>query len=309
MENVETHTHTDKHGHSHGTIDATLFTTQKGIRAVTISFLILFVGAAFQFLVVLLSGSVSLLSDTIHNFGDGATAIPLSIAFLLARKKPTPRFNYGFGKAEDLAGVAVLLFMTASAIYAAYVSITRLYHPYTPTHLWIVAIASLVGFGVNEAVAVYRLKIGREIKSEALIADGKHARIDGITSLTVLIGAFGAYLGFPIADPLVGLFITILILHTVWESAGTIFTRLLDGVEPEVAHQIKHAVSEVKEVEEVSGIHARWLGHMLSIELTICVNPNLTVTQGHTIAEEVHHELHEHFTNLAHLSVHVDPHK
>ncbi|HSX09401.1 MAG TPA: cation diffusion facilitator family transporter [Candidatus Saccharimonadales bacterium] len=308
MEHEETHTHSDKHGHTHGTVDATLFTTQKGLRAVMISFIILFVGALFQLVVVLLSGSVSLLSDTIHNFGDGATAIPLSIAFLLARKKPTPRFNYGYGKAEDLAGVAVLLFMTASAIYAAYVSITRLYHPYTPTHLWIVAIASLVGFGINEAVALYRLKIGREIKSEALIADGKHARIDGITSLTVLIGAFGAYLGFPIADPLVGLFITILILHTVWESSGTIFTRLLDGVDPDIAHQVKHAVSKVKEVDEVRGIHARWLGHMLSIELTICVNPNLSVTQGHAIVEQVHHELHEHFSNLSHLAVHVDPH-
>jgi len=308
-DDLDEHSHTsDEHGHSHGTIDATIYSSQKGLRAVTTSSLILFIGSLFQLVVVLLSGSVSLLSDTIHNFGDGATAIPLSIAFILGRKKPTARFNYGYGKAEDLAGVTILFFMLASAIYAAYVSINRLFHPYTPTHLWVVAIASLVGFGINEGAALFRIRVGREIKSEALIADGKHARMDGITSLTVLIGALGAYLGFPIVDPIVGLFITALILHTIWESAGPVFTRLLDGVDPEITHQVKHAITEVNEVKEAKDIHIRWLGHMLSIEVTICVDPKLTVAEGHVIAEEVHHELHEHFPYLAHLSVHVDPH-
>jgi len=305
----ETHSHTtDEHGHTHGTIDATLFSTQKGLRAVMNSSIILFVGSLFQLIVVILSGSVSLLSDTIHNFGDGATAIPLSVAFILGQKKPTARFNYGYGKAEDLAGVTILLFMLASAIYAAYVSITRLFHPYTPTHLWVVAIASLVGFGINEGAALFRIRVGKEIKSEALIADGKHARMDGITSLTVLIGALGAYLGYPIVDPLVGLFITALILHTIWESAGPVFTRLLDGADPEIAHQVTHAIAEVKEVKETKGIHVRWLGHTLSLEVTICVDSKLSVAEGHVIAEEVHHELHEHFPHLTHLAVHVDPH-
>ena len=298
----------DEHGHSHGTIDATLFSTQKGLRAVMTSSIILFVGSLFQLLVVILSGSVSLLSDTIHNLGDAATAIPLSIAFILGKKKPNERFNYGYGKAEDLAGVTILIFMLASAIYAAYVSINRFFHPYTPTHLWVIAIASVVGFAINEGAALFRIRVGKEIKSEALIADGKHARMDGITSLTVLIGALGAYLGFPIVDPIVGLFITALILHTIWESAGPVFTRLLDGVDPKIAHQIKLAISEVKEVKEITSIHTRWLGHTLSIEATICVDPSLSVAQGHAIAEEVHHELHEHFPYLSHLAVHVDPH-
>ena len=309
MENKTEHLHkTDDHGHSHGTNDANLFSTQKGLGAVMNSSLLLFVGSLFQLFVVILSGSVSLLSDTIHNFGDGATAIPLSIAFLLGKKKPNERFNYGYGKAEDLAGVAILFFMLASAIYAAYVSINRLLHPFTPTHLWVVAIASFVGFAINEGAALFRIRVGKEIQSEALIADGKHARIDGITSLTVLIGALGAYLGFPIVDPIVGLFITALILHTLWESASPVFTRLLDGVDPEIAEQVKQAVTQVKEVKEIKDIHTRWLGHTLSIETTICVNPNLTVAQGHAIAEEVHHELHEHFPHLSHLAVHVDPH-
>jgi len=263
--------HEDEHGHSHGTIDSTIFTSQKGIRAVMTSSIILFVGSIFQLIVVLLSGSVSLLSDTIHNFGDGATAIPLSVAFFLGRKKPTARFNYGYGKAEDLAGVTILIFMLSSAFYAAYVSINRLLHPYTPTHLWIVALASLVGFGINEGAALFRIRVGKDIKSEALIADGKHARMDGITSLSVLIGALGTYLGFPIVDPIVGLFITTLILHTVWESAGPVFTRLLDGVDPEIAKQIRVAIEEVKEVKEIRDIHVRWLGHMISGEVTSCV--------------------------------------
>jgi cation diffusion facilitator family transporter len=198
--------------------------------------------------------------------------------------------------------------MLASAGYAAYVSIDRLFHPYIPTHLWVVVIASLVGFGINEGAALFRMRVGKEIKSEALIADGKHARIDGITSLAVLIGAFGAYLGFPIVDPIVGLFITALILHTVWESAGPVFTRLLDGVDPEITHQVRHAIEEVKGVKEIDAINVRWLGHMLAVEATICVDAKLTVAQGHTIAEDVHHELHEHFPNLTHLAVHVDPH-
>jgi cation diffusion facilitator family transporter len=299
---------TDEHGHSHGTIDSTLFTSQKGLRAVMTSSVILFLGSIFQLVVVLLSGSVSLLSDTIHNFGDGATAIPLSIAFLLGRKKPTARFNYGYGKAEDLAGVTILIFMLASAAYAAYVSINRLFHPYSPTHLWIVALASLVGFAINEGAAIFRIRVGNEIKSEALIADGKHARIDGITSLTVLVGALGSYLGFPIVDPIIGLFITVLILHTVWESATPVFTRLLDGVDPSLTKQVRNAIEEVQEVKEIRSTHIRWLGHMLSIEAIICVDPNLTVAQGHTIAEQVHEELHEHFPHLTHLAVHVDPH-
>jgi cation diffusion facilitator family transporter len=307
--NEPTHIHkTDEHGHSHGTIDATLFSTQKGLRAVMNSSLILFVGSLFQLVVVILSGSVSLLSDTIHNLSDAATVVPLTIAFILGKRKPNERFNYGYGKAEDLAGVAVLLFMLASAIYAAYVSINRLFHPYTPNHLWIIALASLVGFAINEGAALFRIRVGKEIQSEALIADGKHARMDGITSLTVLIGALGAYLGFPIVDPIVGLFITALILHTLWESASPVFTRLLDGVDPAIAGQVKQAITEVKEVKEIKDIHTRWLGHTLSIETTICVNPNLTVAQGHAIAEEVHHELHEHFPHLSHLAVHVDPH-
>ncbi len=302
--NIKNH---QEHSHTHGAVDSSLYSSQEGLKAVMISSIILFVGSLFQLVVVLLSGSVSLLSDTIHNFGDAATAIPLTIAFHLGRKKPNSRFTYGYGKVEDLAGVAILIFMIASAAYAAFVSIQRLLHPYHVTHLGIVVIASIVGFGINEGAAIFRIRIGKKIKSEALVTDGKHARIDGITSLSVLVGAVGSYFGFPIVDPLIGLFITALILHTVWESGQTVFTRMLDGVDPSIVIKVKNAVREVSEVKEITETRVRWIGHTLHAEVNIALDPKLTIEKGHDIAQKVHNELKEHLPHLSHIVIHIDP--
>ena len=211
------HIHEDEHAHTHGMINSSIITSKQGLEAVKWSSIILFLGSCIQLVVVVLSGSVSLLSDTIHNFGDAATALPLGAAFILGRKKANKKFTYGYGKVEDIAGVIVLLFMLVSALGAGYLSIQRLFHPQPVTHLIILIIASLVGFGINEWAAHFRIGVGKRIKSEALIADGKHARMDGITSLSVVISAVGIWFGFPLADPLVGLFITALILKTTWE--------------------------------------------------------------------------------------------
>jgi cation diffusion facilitator family transporter len=167
--------------------------------------------ALLQVGVVLISGSVALLADTIHNFGDAATAIPLGIAFLFARRRPTKRFTFGYGRVEDLAGVTIVLLILFSAIVAAYESINRFFHPQDISHLWAVAIASAIGFIGNEAVAIFRIRVGRRIGSAALIADGQHARIDGWPSLAVLVGVLGVWFGYPMADPIVGLIITIAI--------------------------------------------------------------------------------------------------
>ncbi|HWY79536.1 MAG TPA: cation diffusion facilitator family transporter [Candidatus Sulfotelmatobacter sp.] len=301
------HSPTQEHEHTHGTVDPMLFASQKGLKAVMSSSIVLFVGSLFQLAVVILSGSVSLLSDTIHNLGDGATAIPLSIAFLIGRRKPNNSFTYGYGKAEDLAGVTILLFMLASALYAAYVSINRLFHPYTPTHLWVIAIASLVGFGINEGAAIFRIKVGEQIHSEALVTDGKHARMDGFTSLAVLVGAFGTYLGYPIVDPIVGLFITVLILHTIWEQGQEVFKRMLDGVDPELVKQVNHAVREVAGVKSITETRVRWIGHFLHAEVTIAVDPNLTVEEGHEVSCKADHQLREHLPHLSHIFIHVVP--
>ena len=174
---------------------------------------------ACSLVVVALSGSVALLADTIHNFGDAATALPLWVAFPLARRRPTERFTYGFGRFEDLAGLAIVLIMALSALLAGYETVTRLIHPQPVAYLGTVAVASIVGFLGNEAVALFRIKVGQDIGSAALIADGYHARVDGWTSLAVLVGALGVWLGYPLADPVVGLLITVAILWLVWQSA------------------------------------------------------------------------------------------
>ncbi|MBI5044851.1 MAG: cation transporter [Candidatus Levybacteria bacterium] len=298
--------HDDTHSHTHGAIDPSIFTTQRGIWAVKWSFLGLFATALFQVVIVLFTGSVALLADTIHNIGDAATAIPLWIAFTLARWKPSKRFTYGFGRVEDLAGVAVVLTILFSAIIAGYESIDRLFHPQTVGYLWWVIIASVIGFLGNEVVAIFRIKVGKEIGSAALIADGYHARVDGLTSLAVLFGAVGVWLGYPLADPIVGLLITVAILRIVWESGKAVFTRLLDGVDPEVIDEIKHAVNHTQGVQDVTEVRVRWLGHRLHAEVNIAVSPELSVEKGHEIANEARHQILHHLRYLSNATIHID---
>jgi cation diffusion facilitator family transporter len=263
--------------------------------------------ALFQVVIVAISGSVALLADTIHNFGDASTAIPLWIAFMFVRKKPTKRFPYGYGRVEDIAGVLIVLTILFSAIVAGYESIDRLFNPKPVTHLLALVIASIVGFAGNEAVAIFRIRVGKEISSAALIADGYHARVDGWTSLAVLAGAAGVWMGYPIVDPLVGLGITIAILGIVWQSAKAVFTRMLDGVEPEHMDEIRHAAAHVEGVQEISEVRARWLGHRLQAEVNIAVDPKLSVEEGHAISKEVHHQLLHHLSFLSRATIHVDP--
>jgi cation diffusion facilitator family transporter len=271
------------------------------------SFVGLFATALVQIVVVVLSGSVGLLSDTIHNFGDAATAIPLWIAFALTRLGGSRRFSFGYGRVEDLAGVMVVLIILFSAIVAGYQAIERLIHPQPVGLLWAVALAGAIGFLGNEGVAIFRIRVGRQIGSAALIADGYHARTDGWTSLAVVVGAAGVWLGYPIADPIVGLLIAAAILGIVWQSGKMVFTRLLDGVEPGVIEEIRHAAAHVPGVEDISEVRARWLGHRLRAEVNVAVDPELSVAEGHAIAREVNHQLLHHLRYLDMAVVHVDP--
>jgi len=297
----------DEHVHTHGAVDPTVVTSERGIWAIKWSFLGLTVTAILQIVVVLLSGSVALLSDTIHNFGDAATAIPLGIAFALTRLGASRRFTFGYGRVEDLAGVIVVLIILFSAVVAGYQAVDRFIHPQPIGMLWAVAVASLVGFVGNEAVAVFRIRVGREIGSAALVADGYHARTDGWTSLAVLAGAIGVWLGYPLADPIVGLLIAAAILVIVWQSGKAVFTRLLDGVDPEVIEEIRHASNDVSGVEDVSEVRARWLGHRLRAEVKVAVDPELSVAEGHAVAREVNHRLLHELGYLETAVVHVDP--
>ena len=306
------HDHSHEHGygrhaHTHGVVDPTITTSERGIWAIKWSFVALAVTAAIQVAVVWLSGSVGLLADTIHNFGDAATAVPLWAAFALSRWKPSKRFPYGYGRVEDLAGVVIVLIIIFSAIAAGYETIQRFLHPQDVDYLWAVAGASIVGFAGNEIAAMLRIKAGREIESAALIADGYHARIDGLTSLAVLVGAIGVWLGYPLADPIVGLLITIVIAQIVWQSSKAIFARMLDGVEPAIIDEIREAASNAKGVEKVADVRARWLGHRLHADLSIAVASGHSVAQGHAIAKEVRHQLMHSLGYLSSVMVHIDP--
>ena len=295
------------HGRTHGTVDPAIFSSARGIWATKLSLLALLATALVQTGVVVVTGSVALLADTVHNFGDAATAIPLWIAFSLARRQPTQRFNYGYGKAEDLSGLFIVVVILASGIYAAYVSLNHLSNPPELEFLWAMAAAALFGFLGNEAVALFRIKMGKEIGSAALIADGYHARVDGLTSLAVLLGALGVWLGYPLADPIIGLVISVAILRIVVTSAKPVLARLLDAVEPGVVDEVREAARETSGVADVSEVRVRWLGHRMLAEVNIAVQSNITVEEGHRIAQDVHDQLLHRLRYLSNTTVHVDP--
>lgn len=301
------HGHGTEHGHTHGVVDPSIASTARGLWALKWSFVGLMITALLQAVVVVLSGSVALLADTIHNFADAATAIPLGIAFLLIRRGATRRFTYGLGRVEDLAGLTIVITIAVSAVIAFYEAGQRLLHPQPVGLLWAVMLASVVGFVGNETVAIFRIRVGRQIGSAALIADGYHARADGWTSLAVLVGAVGVWAGYPLADPIVGLLISVTIFVIVWQSARSVIVRMLDGVDVETLEAIAHAARHVPRVEEVTDVRARWIGHRLHADVSITVPGGLSVGDGHEIAKEVRHQLLHHLSHLGSVMVHVDP--
>lgn len=299
------HEHDGDHGHTHGVIDPSIATTEKGIWAIKWSFILLAITAVFQILIVLLSGSVALLADTIHNFADATTAIPLWIAFRLAQRKPTETFTYGYGKVEDLAGIAIVGIILFSAIVAGYEAIDRIIHPHAITALGWVAVAGLIGFIGNEVVAVFRIRVGREMNSAALIADGYHARTDGLTSLAVVIGALGVWLGYPLADPIVGLLITAAIFMIVWQSAISVLRRMLDGVEPGIVKEVMHAAEHVGGITKILDVKARWLGHKLHADVAVLTDQNASLAEADKIANALKAELFAHIPTLSVANVRV----
>src|SRR5688572_9257307 len=231
--------------HSHDTrdkVDSALEASRDGIRALWISLVVLAATAVAQAVVVWFSGSVALLSDTLHNFADAMTAIPLGIAFLIGRRAATRRYTYGFGRAEDLAGIFIVLTIAASAVYAGYEAVQRLFNPQEVRHLGFVAAAGVIGFIGNEVVARYRISVGKRIGSAALVADGLHARTDGFTSLAVLLGAAGVAIGWQWADPVIGLVITLAILLVLKDAALEVYRRLMDAVDPSIVDKAEETL-------------------------------------------------------------------
>ncbi len=294
------------HSHIHR-LSADALSHEEALGVVRLSCVILLATAAIEVAIFIFTHSVALLADTVHNFSDAVTAVPLGIAFLLARAKPNRRFTYGYGRAEDLAGMAVVLIILFSAVAAGYESIRRFFYPETVHHLWVVAAAALISFAGNEGAAMLRIKTGKKIGSAALVADGYHARADGLASLAVLLGAAGVWLGFPLADPVVGLLITAILFFIAWKSAAMIFVRMMDGVDVHLTEEIRAAAGGVSGVKKIGDVRARWIGHKLYADIDIAVKKELTVSQGHEIAGEVSHELIHRFPQLGKATIHVDP--
>ena len=297
-------------GHSHDTtdqIDDALEANQAGRRALLISLVVLGATAVLQGVVVVLSGSVALLGDTLHNVADALTAGPLLIAFTLGRRAASKRFTYGYGRAEDLAGLFVVAMIALSAALAAYEAVRRLLEPRDVTHLWAVAGAAVVGFVGNELVARYRIRVGRQIGSAALVADGLHARTDGFTSLAVLLGAGGVALGWRWADPVVGLLITVAILGVLRSALVQVGARLMDAVDPGTVDQAHAVVAAVDGVRAVPDLKLRWIGHTLHAEADVTVDRGLTVVEGHDLAHHVEEHLVAYVGRLGSATVHVSP--
>ena len=296
--------------HSHDaadSVDDALESSAAGIRAVKISLVVLGLTAIAQVVVVIVSGSVALAADTIHNFSDALTAVPLWVAFMLSTKAATRRYTYGLGRAEDLAGLFVVAMIALSAIIAGYEAVLRLIHPEPIDHIGWVALAGLIGFVGNEWVALYRIRIGRRVGSVALVADGVHARTDGFTSLAVLFSAGGAALGIPLADPIVGLVITAAILAVLRTTVRDVFRRLLDGVDPAMVDAAEQVLAAQPGVQAVHSVRMRWIGHRLHADAELDVDPALILAQAHRIAHDAEHELTHAVPKLTSALIHAYP--
>jgi cation diffusion facilitator family transporter len=296
------------HAHSHDSgVDEVLEGSAEGMRTLWISLAVLGATACAQVAVVALSGSVALLGDALHNSADALTAVPLGVAFLLGRRRPTRRYTYGYGRAEDLAGVVIVAVIVLSSAAAAFVAVSRLLHPHPVTHLIAVAVAAALGFAGNEVVARYRIRTGRRIGSAALVADGLHARTDGYTSLAVLVGAGGVAIGWSWADPVVGLLITVAILTVGWQAAREVGRRLMDSVDPALTEKVEAILRATPGVLDVGQVRLRWIGHTLRAECEIGVDPHGSVVQAHDIAVRAEHALIHAVPRLTAALVHADP--
>src|SRR5580693_4603961 len=296
------------HSHSHDSkVDTVLEGSAEGLRTLWISLAVLGATALAQAVVVALSGSVALLGDTLHNAADALTAVPLGVAFMLSRRRPTRRYTYGYGRAEDLAGIVIVAVILLSSAAAAFAAVERLLHPRPVTHLAVVAAAAALGFAGNELVARYRIRTGRRIGSAALVADGRHARADGFTSLAVLAGAGGMALGWTWADPVVGLAITVLILTVGWQAARDVAARLMDSVDPALTYAAEATLRATPGVLGAGPVRLRWVGRRLRAECAILVDPHCSVIEAHAVAVRAEHRLIHALPHLAAVVVHADP--
>lgn len=322
------HGHDHDHGHSHphggvkgflydlfvshthdaaDSIDDAMEASSAGVRALKISLFILLATTVLQAVIVAFTGSIALLADTIHNFADALTAVPLWIAFILGRRIANKRYTYGYGRAEDLAGMFIVFVVALSAVVAGWQAIDRFIHPRPVENPWLLVAAGVIGFAGNEIVAIYRIRVGQKIGSAALVADGVHARLDGFTSLSVVLGAVGVLLGFPLADPIIGLLIAISILVLLWGTVKSIGARLMDAIAPDLYSRAEHALEHADGVQAVRDLRLRWIGHRLAGSATIEVDTTDLTTASRVAARASEH-LHDAIGNVDAFTITLTSH-
>jgi cation diffusion facilitator family transporter len=283
------------HSHDHADhVDDALTASAAGIRAVKMSLLGLAATAVAQLVIVALSGSVALFADTVHNFSDALTAVPLWIAFAVGRRAATRRYPYGLGRAEDLAGLFIVGVIAVSAIVAAAEAVHRLNEPVPLNHLGLVAAAGVVGFIGNEVVAIYRIRVGTRI-------------VDGLTSLAVVVGAAGVAAGFPAADPIVGLVIAVSIVGVLAVATRDVFRRLLDGVDPKLIDTAREVLARQDGVRGVRQVRMRWVGHRLVADAELDVDPRQSLADAHRVAHDAEHALTHAVPKLSEATIHAYP--
>jgi cation diffusion facilitator family transporter len=296
--------------HSHDSneaIQSAEESSNEGIRAAWIGLAGMGATAILQIFIVAISGSIALLADTLHNVGHAATTIPLIIAFRIGQRAASKRYSYGYRRAEDLVGLFISLIIAASAALIIWESVNALVNPHELTNLWWVFAAGLVGAGGNELVAVYRIRAGKRIGSAALIAEGQHARADGFTSIAVVVGVIGVWLGFPQADAIIGFFIAAAILWILVNSVKTTGRRLMDGVDDGTIDQLTDVIASVPGVVSVGRVRARWSGHRMEADANVAVDAGLTVLESHALAEEIEHKVLHSVGHVENVVVHLNP--
>lgn len=298
--------------HSHGELDSlasdkALRDNTSAIITVWLALGLLWLTTVIQAILFYYSNSVALLADTAHNLVDALNSIPLLIAFYLARRVATRRFTYGFGRAEDIAGIFIVLSIVYSAIHIMVESFNRFLNPRPIENLGFVVIGAVIGFIGNEAVAKLQISVGKRIGSDVMIADGQHARIDGVTSLAVLVAVFGSVVNLPILDPIIGMLIGIAVIGIALQALRKVFYRLMDGVDPSIVNRVEHFAETVAGVESVESLRVRWVGHRLFAELMVTIDETRSLVEGYSVVQNIRKSLFDAIPVMGEVVIGIQP--